>query len=81
MSKKKAAGKTRQHKRPEGKRLGVKVSDGQKVEPGMVLVRQRGTQFGPGKGVKLGRDFTLFSGVTGTVEFSKKFSKRIVSVL
>lgn len=81
MSKKKAAGKTRQHTRPSGKRLGVKVSDGQPVTSGAVLVRQRGQKFAAGKNVNLGRDFTLFSMAQGVVKFGVKYGKKIVSVV
>lgn len=81
MSKKKAAGKTRQHTRPVGKRLGVKVSDGQTVIPGMVLVRQRGAKFKAGSGANMGRDFTVFSMSTGIVKFGQKLGKKMVSVL
>lgn len=81
MSKKKAAGKTRQHTRPEGKRLGVKVSDGQPVTSGSVLVRQRGRKFAAGKNVNIGRDFTLFSMAQGVVKFGVKYGKKIVSVV
>ena len=80
MSKKKQGGKTRQHKRPEGKRLGVKVSDGQTVSPGMILIRQRGTKFAAGRNVKVGRDFTLYSVSEGIVKFGQKLSKKFVSV-
>ena len=80
MSKKKAAGKTRQHVRPAGKRLGVKVADGQAVGPGMILVRQRGTVFAKGTGTKAGRDFTLFATTQGIVKFGKRLGKKIVSV-
>lgn len=80
MSKKKQGGKARQHTRPVGKRLGVKVSDGQPVEPGMVLIRQRGTKFAAGTGVKVGRDFTLFAVQSGIVKFGQKLSKKFVSV-
>ncbi len=80
MSKKKAAGKTRQHVRPTGKRLGVKVADGQSIAPGMILVRQRGTVFAAGKGVKVGRDFTLFATMEGIVKFGQKLGKKTISV-
>jgi len=50
--------------------LGVKRFGGELVWPGCVLVRQRGTQFFPGRGVGMGRDFTLFATTTGRVEFS-----------
>lgn len=81
MSKKKAAGKTRQHTRPSGKRLGVKVSHGQNVTPGVILVRQRGTEFKAGKNVSVGRDFTLFAISEGIVKFGKNLGKRTISVL
>ena len=63
-----------------GKRLGVKISGGQTVKSGDILIRQRGTQFHPGKNVGLGRDFTLFSSATGKVEFKTKSGRQVVSV-
>lgn len=81
MSKKKAGGKTSQHIRPSGKRLGVKVASGQKVTPGMILIRQRGTSVGKGSGVKVARDFTLYAVAEGTVKFGQKLGKKIVSVV
>lgn len=81
MSKKKAGGKASQHVSPSGKRLGLKISDGQKVTPGNTLVRQRGTKFAAGDGVKVGRDHTLYSVVSGVVKFSQKLGKKVVSVL
>jgi large subunit ribosomal protein L27 len=80
MSTHKAGGKTRQHKSPAGKRLGVKVTHGQKVKSGSILVRQKGSKFHAGKGVKRGRDFTLFSLFEGTVNFGKKLGKKVISV-
>lgn len=76
-----AGGKASQHVRPEGKRLGVKVSSGEKVNSGQVLIRQRGASFNKGKGVKIGRDHTLYSVVGGVVKFGKKLGKKIVSVV
>jgi len=81
MSKHKAAGKTRQQVRPEGKRLGVKVSQGEKVIEGAVLVRQRGTKFAPGTGVKVGRDHTLYAVSAGVVKFGQKEGKKQVSIV
>ncbi len=81
MAKKKAGGKTSQHIRPSGKRLGIKANDGKKVIPGMVLVRQKGTNVGLGKGVARGRDFTLYAIAKGKVKFGKKQGKKIVSVI
>lgn len=81
MSTNKAGGsKAGQHVSPSGKRLGAKVSDNQKVVPGEILVRQRGTKIGLGKGVALGRDHTIYSVIKGTVKFGKRLGKQIVSV-
>jgi large subunit ribosomal protein L27 len=41
------------------------------VTAGSVLIRQRGTKVHPGLNVGLGRDFTLFALVDGTVKFQK----------
>lgn len=80
MSKKKAGGSISQHVSPSGKRLGVKVSDGTKTSPGMILVRQRGTPIKAGDGVKVGRDHTLYAKVSGVVKFGQKLGKKFVSV-
>ena len=80
MSKKKAAGKLKQQKRPQPKYLGVKVADGQKISSGSILVRQRGTKFDAGVGVKVGRDHTLFAIKKGVVKFSDRLGKKQVSI-
>lgn len=51
------------------KYLGVKRGDGQKVEVGEIIVRQRGTAIMAGKNIGVGKDHTLFSRVAGTVKF------------
>lgn len=80
MSKKKAAGSVRQHAQRPGKRLGVKVSGGQLVSPGTILVRQRGSKYRAGENVGMGRDFTLFAKAAGKVEFGVRYGRRVVSV-
>lgn len=62
-----------------GKRLGVKRYDGQCVTAGSILVRQCGTKFHPGANVGLGRDYTLFALVDGTVKFTKE--GRVVTII
>jgi large subunit ribosomal protein L27 len=63
------------------KRLGVKIFGGQPAIAGNIIIRQRGTEFHPGKNVGVGRDFTLFALSDGVVEFRKtKGDKTIVSV-
>jgi len=69
MAHKKAGGSSRNGRDSESKRLGVKRYGGQVVRAGNILVRQRGTQFHPGKNVGLGRDHTLFAKADGKVEF------------
>lgn len=80
MAKTKQAGKTRQQSTRPGKRLGVKIFGGQHVEPGMIIVRQRGTKVHPAEGVKMGRDHTLFAVKTGTVIFKLRQGKQYVAV-
>ena len=81
MSTHKAGGKASQHVSPAGKRLGVKVFDGERISAGSVLVRQNGTKFSAGKNVKVARDHSLFAAVSGVVKFGTKLGKRFVSVL
>ena len=81
MAHKKAAGKLNQQKRARPKYLGVKVSQGQKVKTGSILVRQRGTKFKAGIGVKVGRDHTLFAVREGIVNFGQKLGKKHVFII
>ena len=80
MAHKKGLGSSRNGRDSESKRLGVKVFGGQPVKAGMIIVRQRGTRFRPGRGVGLGRDDTIFALREGTVEFRRSGEKRFVSV-
>lgn len=81
MSTHKAGGKASQHVSPAGKRLGPKVSDGEKVTKGQILIRQRGTKFAKGMGVKEGRDHSLYSVLDGFIKVSKKLGKQVISVV
>ncbi|HBK33748.1 TPA: 50S ribosomal protein L27 [Candidatus Uhrbacteria bacterium] len=72
MAHKKAAGSTSLGRDSHGKRLGVKLSDGQAAKAGQIIVRQRGTKIHPSTNVKKGKDDTLYAGVNGTVKFSQK---------
>jgi len=81
MSTHKAGGKTGQHIRPVGKRLGLKVSNGQKVGVGTILVRQRGTTFKAGTGAKTGRDHTAFAIKEGTVQISQRLGRKVISIV
>jgi large subunit ribosomal protein L27 len=74
MASKKAGGSTKNGRDSASKRLGVKRFGGQLVQPGTIIVRQRGTKFHVGNNVGLGRDFTIYSLVEGLVTF-ERFSK------
>jgi len=80
MSKSKSGGKTNQKTPRPGKRLGVKKSNGSVVQPGNIIVRQRGSKFFPGKGVGMGRDFTLFAKAAGKVIFRQRKGKKTVEI-
>jgi large subunit ribosomal protein L27 len=83
MAHKKAAGSSRNGRDSESKRLGVKRFGGERVVPGNILVRQRGTRFHPGANVGCGRDHTLFAIAAGQVLFEVKGlpKRRYVSVV
>lgn len=69
MAHKKAGGSTRNGRDSNPKYLGVKMYGGQHVDPGKIIIRQRGTQCHPGPGVGMGRDHTLYALVEGHVVF------------
>lgn len=82
MAHKKAGGSSRNGRDSQAKRLGVKVYGGEAIAAGSIIVRQRGTQFHPGRNVGIGRDHTLFALVDGHVRFEKSGAqnRRTVSV-
>lgn len=65
----------------KSKRLGIKVYGGEKVIPGNIIVRQRGTKFNAGAGTKLGRDYTIFAVIKGIVSFKRHWKDTIVEVI
>jgi large subunit ribosomal protein L27 len=72
MAHKKGQGSSRNGRDSQAKRLGVKKFGGEVVVPGNILIRQRGTKWRPGKGVGMGRDYTLFALVGGNVFFDQE---------
>lgn len=81
MAHKKAGGSSRNGRDSEGRRLGVKKFGGERVVPGNIIIRQRGTKWYPGTNVGLGKDHTIFALVEGKVKFSRgKNNRSIVSV-
>jgi large subunit ribosomal protein L27 len=75
MAHKKGQGTSSNGRDSHSKRLGVKIFGGQKIIAGGIIVRQRGSKYHPGKGVGVGRDWTLFALRDGTVEFDKAHRK------
>ncbi|MBW4435755.1 MAG: 50S ribosomal protein L27 [Pleurocapsa minor GSE-CHR-MK-17-07R] len=69
MAHKKGGGSSRNGRDSNSQRLGVKRFGGQHVIPGNIIVRQRGTQFHPGKNVDMGKDYTIFAVQEGYVVF------------
>ncbi len=80
MAHKKGQGSSRNGRDTAGKRLGIKKFAGQVVVPGNIIVRQRGTTFHPGKGVGVGRDYTLFATDAGVVKFIERQGRRYINV-
>jgi large subunit ribosomal protein L27 len=76
MAHKKGGGSTRCGRDSKAKRLGVKRYDGQHVNAGTILVRQRGTHIHPGNNVGVGRDYTLFALIDGVVKFEPTTNNR-----
>ena len=82
MATKKAGGSSRNGRDSAGRRLGVKIYGDQKVIPGNIIVRQRGTRIHAGQNVGMGTDHTLFSLIKGKVKFKKsKLNRTFVSVI
>ena len=72
MAHTKSLGSTKLGRDSIAKRLGVKINHGQAVEPGQVIIRQRGTRYLPGANVVRGADDTLYALKTGVVNYSSK---------
>jgi len=81
MAHKKGVGSSRNGRDSNAQRLGVKVSDGQSILAGGIILRQRGTKFHPGLNVRRGGDDTLFATADGLVKFgTHKGIRKIVNV-
>lgn len=81
MAHTKAQGAVKGNRDSRSKRLGVKIYGGQRVKPGNIIVRQKGSKFFPGDGVLMGRDFTLFAQNEGIVNFKINHGKTIIEVV
>ena len=82
MAHKKAGGSTSNGRDSNPKMRGVKKYGGENVISGNIIVRQKGTKFHPGIGVKMGTDFTIYAVQEGTVQFSfYNKHKKLISVV
>ena len=81
MAHKKGGGSSRNGRDSQSQRLGVKRFDGEVVNAGTIILRQRGTRIRPGRTVGMGKDYTLYSKLDGFVKFEHVTrSKKRVSV-
>ena len=82
MAHKKGVGSSRNGRDSNAQRLGVKRFGGEEVRAGTIIVRQRGTQFGVGNNVGIGKDHTLFAKIDGQVKFEwwKQPDRKKISV-
>ncbi len=71
MAHKKGQGSSRNGRDSNAQRRGTKVFGGEFITAGSIIVRQLGTKIHPGRNVKTGRDFTLFSTIDGVVKFER----------
>ena len=83
MAHKKGMGSSKNGRDSNSQRLGIKRFGGEFVQPGAIILRQRGTRFYPGVGVGVGRDHTIYAKVEGAVQFAPyaKGRRKKVSVV
>ena len=81
MAHKKGGGTAKTNRDSISKRLGVKKYGGEKVLPGNIIIRQKGSKFHTGVGVRMGNDFTIYALETGKVTFRTKLGKKFVDVI
>jgi len=87
MAHTKQKGSSKNARESASQRLGVKLFGGQVAKPGNIIIRQRGTKYLPGLGVRLGGDDTIYAVKEGKITFKTKKvlkfdgSKKIVSVV
>jgi len=72
MAHKKGQGSVKNGRDSVSKRLGVKKFGSQSVIAGNIIIRQRGTKFVPGRGVGIGRDYTIYALIDGKVRFDRE---------
>lgn len=77
----KAGGAVKGNRDSVAKRLGVKAFAGEKVKPGSIIVRQKGSNFRPGVGTRQGKDYTIYSIISGVVKFIRCQGKKVITVI
>ena len=82
MAHKKGQGSSRNGRNSNAKRLGIKVADGQSINAGGIILKQRGTKIHPGANVRRAQDDSLFAIASGVVKFENKGrNKKCVSII
>lgn len=81
MAHKTGGATTRTNKDSISKRLGVKKYGGEKVTPGNIIIRQKGSKYNTGLGTKFGSDYTIYAITEGQVAFKQKKGKLTVNVV
>ncbi|HOV92066.1 MAG TPA: 50S ribosomal protein L27 [Candidatus Kapabacteria bacterium] len=76
MAHKKGGGSSKNGRDSNPQYRGVKKFGGEEVRAGNIIIRQVGTKYHPGKNVGIGKDYTIFSLIDGTVEFSRLDKER-----
>lgn len=76
MAQTKSGGSTKLGRDSNPQYLGVKKYDGERVKPGDIIVRQRGSVILPGANVRQGKDYTLYSVLPGVIKFLEKRKTR-----
>lgn len=72
MAHTKAIGTTQLGRDSQPKYLGLKLHEGQVCKPGNIIVRQRGSKFHAGEGVRVGSDYTIYAVINGKVKFTTR---------
>lgn len=71
MAHKKGVGSSKNGRDSNGQRRGVKVFSGEAIPAGTIIVRQCGSHILPGENVGVGKDWTIYSKITGVVKFER----------
>ena len=61
--------------------MGVKIYGGQPARAGQIIIRQRGSRYRAGVGVRQGGDDTLYAAIDGTVKFARRKIKNFTGRL